>query len=168
MSIFLGCAVSPSQQPPEPEDPCKYRTVPDYDQSCLASVDGKWTIDAESGAMVNKKHRKFCWPTGTKKEAYDCQETPSSSFKENRFGRWNFRGSSRNAGCAIWSASADIDYYGHGKLSGSGWSYGIYFDDYGNVSIGNGFQGKCTTNNYCSGTFKNKNCTGTWTASKTR
>ena len=171
MTLFAGCATHNPPPIPEPPDPCKYKTVPDYDQSCLDSIPGEWELDPGSQAMVNKKYKKFCWPTGTKEVPYDCEESKFDQGKVS--GRWKITGSSKTAQCYPFTATADIDPYGHGKFSGTGFSHDMYIDPYGNVKSYSWkrFKGKCTTNDYCSGTYKYTRsfgaCIGAWEGSKT-
>ena len=152
-------------------NPCKYKTVSIYDQSCLNSVSGEWVEDSQSGAMVNKTHRKFCWSTGTKQVKYDCKEPENTQAQ--KAGTWKLTGGGPSAACGgPFIAEAEIWANGYGHFSGRGFSHKIYIDQDNNVSSSTWkrFKGACSSNSYCSGTYKytrrQGTCVGTWEGKK--
>jgi len=169
--IFIfGCTSTPYEPVPQVKtDPCKYRTEPSYDQTCLNSAPGKWELDVRSQAMVNKEYKKFCWPNGTEQVPYDCDE---DKMTPERFsGRWKFNFTSQTSQCYPFTATTDITKYGNGIIEGLDRKLDIQIDKYGNVSSGiwERFTGTCN-DYYCTGTFKYKKttkvCAGIWKATR--
>ena len=173
--LFMACTTYPTPTPPQKApDLCKYKTVSIYDQSCLNSVSGEWVEDSQSGAMVNKTHRKFCWSTGTKQVKYDCKEPENTQAQ--KAGTWKIRGGGSSCD-GPFRADAEIWANGYGKFKGRGYSHNIYIDENGNVSSKSWprFKGACSSNSYCSGTYKHRKmsggtyrgtCVGTWEMTK--